>query len=330
MLEHGGRVRRAAIDFAIPLQAWLDLSAAINPLGWPVPVVPQTVWNRLPEVEDGLEAAARDYYGVDALLAVAGSQVAIQALPHLRRPCRVGLLENSYNEHRLAWSRAGHRIVPLVGWEGIEQQLTHLDVLVLVRPNNPTGVLFPLDRLLAWHAALVTRGGWLLVDEAFIDATPHLSLLSHARPGLIVLRSLGKFFGLAGARVGFIHGQVELLSCLAQRLGPWSISGPARWIAKGALADKAWQAETRLRLTQLGTRLHDLLSQYRLKPDGGCALFQWVLTPQAAAIHQFLARHGILTRLYNQPHSLRFGLPGREVDWHRLQKALEAYRWTHP
>jgi cobalamin biosynthetic protein CobC len=326
MLEHGGRVRRAAIDYAIPAEEWLDLSTGINPLGWAVPALAGEVWNRLPEVDDGLEAAARDYYGVESLLPVAGSQAAIQALPHLRLPSRVGLLGNSYAEHRLAWTRAGHAIIPLAGQGEIDQQLSQLDVLVLVRPNNPTGVSFPQARLLAWHANLVARGGWLLVDEAFMDATPQQSLLIHPRPGLIVLRSLGKFFGLAGARVGFVHAQGELLSHLSDRLGPWGISGPSRWVAGAALRDRAWQAEARLRLQQAGQRLHDLLCRHDLKPDGGCALFQWVLTPLAASIHQSLARRGILTRLFKHPHSLRFGLPGREADWCRLQAALEAYR----
>jgi cobalamin biosynthetic protein CobC len=157
-----------------------------------------------------------------------------------------------------------------------------------------------------------------------MDATPQQSLLIHARPGLIVLRSLGKFFGLAGARVGFVHAQVELLTRLADRLGPWGVSGPARWVASAALGDKAWQAEARLRLMQSGERLSELLRRYGLKPEGGCALFQWVITPRAASIHQSLARRGILIRLFNHPHSLRFGLPGLEKDWRRLGAALEA------
>jgi cobalamin biosynthetic protein CobC len=234
------------------------------------------------------------------------------------------MLANSYNEHRLAWHRAGHSITSMAGQSEIERRLAQLDVLVLVQPNNPSGELFPRERLLAWHASLVAHGGWLVVDEAFIDTTPELSLLLHARPGLIVLRSLGKFFGLAGARVGFVHAQVELLSRLAEQLGPWSVSGPARWVATAALADRAWQSAARLRLIQAGMRLHDLLCRYDLKPSGGCALFQWITTPKAASLHVFLARRGILTRLFNQPQSLRFGLPGREGDWQRLQEALEA------
>jgi len=323
MLEHGGRLRRAAATFGIPFEAWLDLSTGINPRGWPVPPLPEQAWTRLPEAEDGLEAAARDYYGVEALLPVAGSQAAIQALPRLRLPCRVGLLETSYAEHHRAWARAGHRIVSLAGREEIEGLLPELDVLVLVRPNNPTGVLYPLERVLAWHRTLAARGGWLLVDEAFMDATPEQSLLPHARHGLIVLRSLGKFFGLAGARVGFVNAQRDLLARLADQLGPWSVSGPARQVATAALADRAWQAEARLGLRKAGERLHALLCRHGLEPDGGCTLFQWLRTSRAETLYEILARRGILTRCFTHPPSLRFGLPGEARDWRRLEETLE-------
>lgn len=323
MLEHGGNLRRAAGEYGIPAGEWLDLSTGINPQGWPVPALPAVAWARLPEVEDGLEAAARAYYGVEQLLPVAGSQAAIQALPRLRLPCRVGLLDTSYAEHRQAWARAGHQIVTLEGQGDIERKLPLLDVLVLVQPNNPTGVLYPLERLLAWHARLADRGGWLLVDEAFMDATPERSLLPHARPGLIVLRSLGKFFGLAGARVGFVSAQAELLAPLAEQLGPWSVSGPARRVAADALGDRAWQADTRAYLREAGERLHGLLCRHGLKPDGGCTLFQWHRTSRAAVLHDALARRGILTRSFTQPQSLRFGLPGEEAQWRRLAVSLE-------
>jgi cobalamin biosynthetic protein CobC len=324
MLEHGGKLQRAAMEYGVPLPAWLDLSTGINPLGWSAPTPPAQSWMRLPEEEDGLEAAARDYYGVESLLPVAGSQAAIQALPHLRPPGRVGLLELSYAEHHRAWERAGHRIVTLEGEGEIERLLPQLDVLVLVRPNNPTGILYPMERLLAWRDSLAARGGWLLVDEAFMDATPEQSLLPHAGPGLIVLRSLGKFFGLAGARVGFVMAQAELLSRLADRLGPWCVNGPARWVAGAALGDRAWQQQARRRLRREGERLQGLLGQYGLEPDGGCTLFQWIKTPRAVQLHEALARRGILTRLFTHPPSLRFGLPGGEDQWRRLAAALEA------
>ncbi len=324
MLEHGGNLRRAAEAYGIPVGEWLDLSTGINPRGWPVPPLPVESWARLPEAEDGLEAAARRYYGVDSLLPVAGSQAAIQALPRLRRPCRVGLLKTSYAEHQQAWMRAGHRVVLLAGEAEIDLRLSQLDVLVLVRPNNPTGERFALERLLTWQRRLAQCGGWLLADEAFMDATPEQSLLPHLSPGLIVLRSLGKFFGLAGARVGFVCAEADLLSQLADYLGPWSVSGPARRVAAAALDDRQWQAQARGDLQQQGARLHELLSAHGLVPEGGCELFRWMRNRQAAMLQDALARHGILIRRFTHPSSLRFGLPGGEHDWQRLRDALEA------
>src|SRR5690606_5656258 len=151
------------------------------------------------------------------------------------------------------------------------------------------------------------------VDEAFMDVTPEHSLCPYsARPGLIVLRSLGKFFGLAGARVGFVCAYPALLAQLHGVLGPWSVNAPARWVATSALTDRAWQDAARQRLGTDGVRLQALLTQHGLNPAGGCALFQWVRTPDAQDLHEALARQGILTRLFIKSSSLRFGLPGDE------------------
>ncbi len=326
MIEHGGRLCRAAAQYGIPLDEWLDLSTGINPNGWPVPEVPPGIWARLPEEGDGLEAAARAYYKTDSLLPVAGSQAAIQALPKLRRPCRVGVLDLGYAEHMQNWKRAGHSVTPLAP-DAIESHLPDLDVLVLINPNNPTGHFFAPVTLLSWHERLATRGGWLVVDEAFMDATPEQSLGGEAhRPGLIVLRSLGKFFGLAGARVGFVLGEPTLLERLAAELGPWTVAGPSRFVAQLALSDHRRQAETRLRLPQESQRLVELLSRHNLTPNGGTALFQWVRTTRARAVHEALARQGVLTRLFTEPPSLRFALPGDENDWSRLEAALTTIR----
>jgi cobalamin biosynthetic protein CobC len=321
MLEHGGRLRRAAATYERPLSEWLDLSTGINAHSWPAPPIPPEQWARLPETEDDLESAARDYYQTDTLLPVCGSQAAIQALPRLRRSCRVGLVHPSYAEHHHAWHQAGHQIQLLDETE-IDNQLPRLDVLILVRPNNPTGSLLPASQLLDWHQQLAQREGWLILDEAFADPTPEISLLSHLRPGLIILRSLGKFFGLAGARVGFVCSESRLLSRLESLLGPWSVSGPARWVATGALRDKPWQKEARQVLSLQSKRLNSLLTHHNLTPKGGCALFQWVVTPRAKTLYQGLARQGILVRLFDSPTSLRFGLPRCETDWQRLESAL--------
>lgn len=328
MLEHGGRLLRAARRYGIPPHRWLDLSTGVSPHSWlderPVHL-PRSAWVRLPEDEDGLAEAAREYYGNDAL-PVAGSQAAIQCLPRLRPPTRVGIISPGYNEHAHAWRRAGHDVIalpPSVCLEAADE----VDVLVLIHPNNPTGTRFDRTRLLDVHGTLARRGGWLVVDEAFMDATPEASLAAEThRPGLIVLRSLGKFFGLAGARVGFMLACTELRDALADMLGPWTIPGPSRQIAMQALRDVDWQRMQRARIRADGERLAGLLADAGLKPDGGCALFQWVCTDQAASLHDALARRGILTRLFEDPPSLRLGLPGPEADWNRLRQALNEIR----
>ena len=322
MLEHGGRLQRAAREYGIPLEQWLDLSTGISPFGWPVAAVPPAAWQRLPEEDDGLIDAARAYYEAPRLLPVAGSQAAIQALPQLRGPSRVGIIAPGYAEHAQAWQRAGHAVTCLAA-DVLLQDLGRWDVLVLIHPNNPGGERFPVRELLRMHAELAARGGWLLVDEAFMDVTPEESLCHYSdREGLIVLRSVGKFFGLAGARAGFVCAAAPLLEALQEKLGPWTLSGPTRYVLRQALGDRAWQVSARLRLVAASQRLAGLLSKHGLAPTAGCGLFQWCRSEQASTLHRALGRRGILTRLFDTPPSLRFGLLPDDAAFMRLDNAL--------
>lgn len=323
MLEHGGRLLAAAKKYAIPLADWLDLSTGINPNAWPVPAIPVSCWQRLPEADDGLLNAARQYYQCENLLAVAGSQAAIQTLPLLRLRSKVGVLSPAYAEHAACWEKVGHQLITLTP-DTIGQKIDQLDVLIIINPNNPSGLSFSKAQLLAWHTQLQARAGWLIVDEAFIDASPEHSLTClPPRAGLIILRSVGKFFGLAGIRSGFVIAPRQLLNALDEKLGVWPISHPSRYVATQALLDENWQQQTRSELQMQSERLRKLLSSHRLKPDGGTALFQWCKTANAATIHEQLAGLGILTRLFSQPDSLRFGLPKDEMQWWRLEQALQ-------
>ena len=322
MLEHGGRLRRAAAHHGIPLADWLDLSTGINPVAYPVPPLPAEAWQRLPEEDDGLQEIAARYFGTHELLPVAGSQAAIQALPALLPGTRISLLTPSYAEHAHAWRG---RAVRQYDAADLDAAVDCSDVVVLVNPDNPSGVHFDLHILLDWHARLARRGGWLVVDEAFIDADPRASLAPQAgRPGLVVLRSLGKFFGLAGARVGFVLAPAALRLQLADLLGPWTISGPGRHAARHALADHDWQQAMRRTLVADGARLSALLQEAGLGHASGPALFKWLPYPRAAALHEALARSGILVRLFDAPASLRFGLPPDEAGWARLHAGLNA------
>jgi cobalamin biosynthesis protein CobC len=196
-------------------------------------------------------------------------------------------------------------------------------VIVLIHPNNPGGDRFERAQLLELHSTLAHKGGWLVVDEAFMDATPEDSLCDATdRDGLIVLRSVGKFFGLAGARAGFACATPALLATLGDLLGPWTIAGPSRHVLHGALADRDWHAMQRDRLSACSTRLGEALQVAGFAADAGCAFFQWKRDVRARALHDALARRAILMRLFETPSSLRFGLPRDDAAFDRLHEAL--------
>lgn len=326
MLEHGGNIREAAARFGRPVEDWLDLSTGINPLPYPVPVLAGNAWHRLPEADPQLAIAARAYYHAPQMLPVAGTQAAIQALPRLRARSRVAVAAPSYAEHAEHWQRAGH-LVQEIAYENLATVVSDCDVMVVCNPNNPTGATVEPAVLLAWADQLTARGGWLVVDEAFGDTMPGLSVAAStdACPGLIVLRSVGKFFGLAGLRLGFVAASGELLVQLADALGPWAVSGPAQQIGRAALEDRAWQGTTRLRLISDGERLHRLLREHGIQASGS-PLFQWWAEPQAQAFWQHMAQQGIWVRLFKHgARGVRLGLPAEEAGWQRLQRALAAW-----
>lgn len=329
-LAHGGRLKRAAAHYGIPLDRWLDLSTGINPVGWPVPAIPDAVWQRLPEGDDGLDVCARAWAGAPpaaGCVALPGSQAAIQLLPRLRAPGRVGVPTPGYAEHAHRWRAAGHDVVPLAvdDLDAIDDALDGLDVLVWIHPNNPTGMMVAADMLRAWHARLAARGGWLLLDEAFIDPTPAYSLCPDSGvDGLIVLRSTGKFFGLAGLRGGFAFGPESLCHALIEQLGPWAVSHPARWALAQALRDDDWQWRTVDRLVADATALDAVLTTHGLHVAGGTPLFRYCPHLGAAVLQEQLARQGVLVRAFDDPPALRFGLPPDAAGLQRLDAALAA------
>jgi cobalamin biosynthesis protein CobC len=337
ILEHGGNLCAAAGRFNIPLQHWIDLSTGISPRSWPVPVVPQGVWQTLPQADERLERIAAAYYRCrrESLLAVPGSQYALQYTPALLPPGRVAMPARGYAEHRLAWRRAGHQIVEYCDSAALaalvnEAAVTHA---VIINPNNPTGELLPRPVLQQLHRQLQGNGGWLVVDEAFLDASPQESLAPLCpSPGLIVYRSVGKFFGLAGIRLGFLLAPLALCHQLALRMPPWSLSHPARWIGERALADSAWQSAQCSYLQSAAVRWRCAL-QERL-PDLAFAATALFATGSGAAgycraLNLALAQRAVLVRLFDDDNGdslLRFGLPAPaelERALHLIQEAAE-------
>jgi cobalamin biosynthetic protein CobC len=335
MLEHGGNLNDAVAHYGIARNDWLDLSTGINPQPYPAPVVSATAWHRLPEPSQHLELAACAYYGAPQMLPVAGTQAAIQALPQVRLRdhgvAQVVVAAPAYAEHAHRWAQAGHQLQQ-VPYESLAAMVDQCDVMVICNPNNPTGARVAPAILRDWAQRLALRGGWLVVDEAFGDTTPDLSVaaLTANQGGLIVLRSVGKFFGLAGLRLGFVAAQPALLAALQEWLGPWSVSGPAQQIGCAALLDTTWQASMRQQLLAGGARLHGLLAAHGITASGS-AMYQWWPQPQAAVLHDWMARQGIWLRLFTSgAGGLRSGLPPDEAGWQRLQTALQDWQRQTP
>jgi len=338
--EHGGDLAQAIARYRIPAAGWLDLSAAINPEPYAVPPLPAAVFQHLPSNDDAVTAAAVDYYGVPAsdaarsIVAAAGSQALIQWLPLLRRHCRVAIPAIGYREHAFRWRCAGHEVIEYdagVAHAVDEVLRQNIDVLVVINPNNPLTTVYEPARLLGWLQTLQRRGGWLVVDEAFMDATPAHSLADKVgAPGLIVLRSLGKFFGLAGVRCGFALCESSLAATLRAAVGPWPLSGPTAFVAEQALRDRAWQQRARQRLAMHSRACAEAVVA-ALGGKGAVSradLFVSAALPaeEARAVQEALARCGIWVRLIEldlQRALLRFGVLAPGDAWLRLQAALE-------
>lgn len=329
-LDHGGSLAAAAARFPTAPRPWLDLSTGINPHSYPLPALPATAFSRLPEParERALAEAAAAAYGAPGsamVLPAPGTQILLPMVMSLLPPGRARVLGPTYAEHRRAAALAGHAVEEVTAPEA----LAGADLAIVVNPNNPDGRLLPRTDLLALAAGLRARGGLLVVDEAFMDVGPRAESLAGdvGAGGLVVLRSFGKFFGLAGLRLGFALAAPALAARFAARLGPWAVSGPTLECGLAALADGAWQAGMRARLAREAAALDALLARYGLPVAGGTSLFRFLRLPEAPALHAALGAQGILTRAFaGRPEALRLGLPGDAARFERLEAGLAAWR----
>ncbi len=321
MRDHGGNIDWAFKTYGGLMSDWIDLSTGINRVPYPLPPVSAAAWTMLPTraAMAGLIDTARQTYGATAaILPVAGAQAAIQMIPRLGAPGRARVLAPTYNEHAACLRADGWQVDEVAA----PSDLAGADLAVVVNPNNPDGRSHTPQSLLA----MVGRVGRLVVDESFADAQPDLSVAPLAgQKGLLVLRSFGKFYGLAGVRLGFVLGHATEIAALADMAGPWPISGAAIEIGRVALADTGWAAATVARLRHEGARLDDLARRADWTTLGGTELFRLYATPDAATAQAHLARHHIWSRVF--PYSgtwLRLGLPGDAAEWARTAAALSA------
>jgi cobalamin biosynthesis protein CobC len=321
MRDHGGNLDVAIRRFGGRLEDWIDLSTGINRQPYPVRELPPRSWTALPSGTDleRLVQAAQGAYSTNApVLAVAGAQTAIQLLPRLDRPGRARILAPTYNEYAAAFASVGWQVEET----GDLDALAGADLAVVVNPNNPDGRQHDTAALLA----LVSRVKRLVIDESFADAVPAASLAAQAgRDGVLILRSFGKFYGLAGLRLGFVLGCETDIAGLADMTGPWPVSGAAIEIGRRALADHSWAEGTRARLSRDSLRLDELAEEARWKLIGGTPLFRLYDIGDAVAAQARLARANIWSRVFQDRRGwLRLGLPGNETEWSRLAAALSA------
>jgi cobalamin biosynthesis protein CobC len=326
MIEHGGALDRAIAEFGGNREIWLDLSTGINPIAYPVPVFATDIWARLPD--SGLEKraidAARNHYGFGAeagVVAAPGTQALIQLYPHLAPPGDAVVIGPTYEEHAQSLGISGRD----VRYERLLSSIQDEDmIVVVVNPNNPDGKIIPADALIFAAERLAERGGLLVVDEAFADMNGDDSVAKYAgMDGLIILKSFGKFFGLAGARLGFAAGPKDITDIISSMLGPWAVSGPALMLAEKAYGDAPAIAQIKADLKARRARLEAIFAKVEMQVLGGTDLFVLARHFQATWIHKALCEKHILVRKFTyQADWLRFGMPGDDVGFERLETAL--------
>ncbi len=310
--DHGGGIDAAIQTYGGPRGAWIDLSTGINPRPYPLPKLSALAWTALPDrsaIEDLEQAAARFWQVPSSLEVVAGggASALIAAIPHIFSGKTVHIPEPTYNEHWAAFSANG--------WAKCENGA---DVTVVVNPNNPTGRFWTLDEI---------QSAQCVIDESFCDLIPQSSILTSSAPddrSKVVLKSFGKFWGLAGLRLGFAICAPKYARKLREQLGPWAVSGAACEIGSAALKDDAWARHTRTELDQSAARLDHLLSEAGFSVIGGTSLFRLADVGTAQRWFVQLAKAKILTRIF--PYSdnwIRFGIPDTNEAWARLEHALK-------
>lgn len=323
---HGGRLDAAISEYGGKPEDWLDLSTGINPSAYPVPPISEKSWHRLPDemAQVQLEKAARNYYrvppGLD-LVASNGTQAILQKLPQVLLQGNAAILSPTYKEHQHCWKQAG-RTVFAPG--GLNEAVDAAEIVVVVNPNNPTGATISPDVLVEAAQKLSDKSGFLIIDEAFADVFPELSCVPQMRENMIVLRSFGKFFGLAGLRLGFTIGVKSIVDQLQVKLGPWNVSGPALEIGARALGDFGWASKTRAQIKQNSEDQSEVISTCGLQLIGNAGLFMEFEHPKASEIYQALLSQQILVRSFEKRKTrLRFGLCKDMEELERLAWALK-------
>ena len=325
MTIHGGNLDEARRKYGGKREDWFDLSTGINPHSYPLPRIKQALWSSLPDTSgiEALKTAAINAYRSELpCLPLTGVQAAIQIYPRVlaslayERNARV--FYPSYVEHEDQLNRAGWNIERVNDFT----ELAGGELAVVVNPNNPDGKHVLPEYLLT----LSEKVGFLVVDESFCDMTPDLSICPHLsshNENVLVLRSFGKFYGLAGLRLGFVIGGEKLLNHVAAVAGSWSVSGPALAVGCEALNDGEWAKSMAARLKKEAASLDMIAVSAGWRSVGGTSLFRLFDVKNSKWWQKHLAQHQIWSRTFAfDKRWIRLGIPPEKC-WKRLENALQ-------
>jgi histidinol-phosphate aminotransferase len=247
--------------------------------------------------------AAAHGRSVDEVLLTAGAAEAFVLVARALRPRLAAVVHPSFTEPEAALRAAGHRIARVLtraddGWRLDPAAVPEdADLVVLGNPTNPTSVLHPAEAV----AALARPGRVLLVDEAFADTVPGEPESLAARrdlPGVLVVRSLTKTWGLAGLRVGYALGPAPLVAGLAAQQPRWPVSTPAL-AALAACSTPAARAEAQSAARELDgwrqTLIGSLPPSVAVEGDPRSS-FVLLRVPDGLAVREELRRRGWAVR----------------------------------
>ncbi len=325
LLHHGGALDLVKAMFPDAPEPWLDLSTGINPHAYPFDPPSKEAITHLPtrSAFEKCKAVMARVYGAPtkAILPTPGSEIVIRLLPTLLQGEKIAVPLPTYGDHVEVWQNAGRQVVQV---SNPLETTDNADIVIVCNPNNPDGRRWSVEELRRCALQIAQQGKWLIVDEAYADLAPDQSVAHLAgQPGLIVLRSIGKFYGLAGLRLGAVLAPQEVLQSLEELLGVWAVSGPALEVGARALDDDEWAKQTRQNLNNMRNSVDTVLDHAGMKVFGGTDLFRYVEVADAEQVWRRLAEQGIYVRPFSwSDKHLRIGLPKCEAELQRLARAL--------
>lgn len=333
-MKHGGNKNEAARAYGIEPAEMIDLSTGISPNPYPLSLSQLDLSDliELPQEDKAasLKNIMRKAWSVpdSAEIALAsGSGALISLIPHIHKGDmrQVYCPEPAYSEHPMAWQRAGFRMIPYEAGTIPEIYLNKTAAIIAVQPGNPMGHCASPDAWLELMEKAAAHKVMIIMDEAFIDLMPEQSLVPYlGRKGLIVIRSFGKFYGLAGVRLGAAIGHPDDITALEDLLGPWPVSAMAVQFAAEAMSDHGWADDQRdWCATQMASLKKELMAR-GITIIGGTDLYVLIEIEDAKTLQDKLARAGFWTRIFEHyPNWMRLGLARDDAATTRFLKALD-------